>query len=155
MHKMKTEFKQVDGEWQAVDVCVQPQADRCLVLMDRPKAETASGLVIPDAHQNVTWEGVVVASGPQSNYQTGQRVVIGQHAGIREYQHDTKDVYVVANNDEVIHVVAHVTRKPTEAELAGLRSEDDARAAIEANRRRIIAEREAATVAAENHSTTF
>ena len=130
MHCVSREFRKRDGKWEAVDKLIQPQGERCLVLMDPPKTHSAGGLELPEEYQEVTWEGEVKASGPQSNYMVGDRVVVGKHAGIQEMYAGGKNIYVVATNDEVIHKVSTVVRDLTADELAKMTAEDDAKAAL-------------------------
>lgn len=139
MHCIKTEFKKTADGWLAVDTLVQPQGDRCMVLMDPPKTHTDGGLEIPDEHQEVCWEGVVVAAGNDCKYGINARVVVGKHAGIQEYHPGTKRFYVIATSDEVIHVVERVTRAVTAEEKASLTSEADATARLAAARKELLA----------------
>lgn len=145
MHCVKTEFVKVDGKWKATDKLVQPQGERCMVLMDKPKTHSAGGLELPEEFQEVTWEGVVVACGPKSNYPLGTRVVVGKHSGIQELHYSTKSLYVIATNDEIIHVVTEVTRDPTAAEMDKLTAEDTAKASIAAARASLVAQMNAET----------
>lgn len=139
MHCIKTEFKKNAEGWFAVDTLVQPQGDRCMVLMDQPKTHTDGGLEIPDEHQEICWEGVVVASGNDCKYGVNTRVVVGKHAGIQEYHPGTKRFYVIATSDEIIHVVERVTRGLTDEELAKVNAERDASARLAAARKELLA----------------
>lgn len=146
MHCVSTEFrKDKDGKWEAVDKLIQPQGNRCMVLLDPPKTHSEAGIELVEGYQDVTWEGKVVASGPQSAYCVGDRVVVGQHAGIQERYPGRKALYVVATDDEIIHRVSVVVRAPNEHELAKLTEEADAKERLAKARADLVAKMSAET----------